>query len=86
MLSIYEVLHTAPAFFFVYAGLYRLFSNQVALTTILVAIAFLIVATIVSPRRIANEYTKNLSERRMERNINQVTENLQRVKSLSRPK
>ena len=86
MLRIYEVLHAAPAFFFAYAGLYRVFNNTVALTTTLIAISFLIVATIISPGRLAKEYKMRMQERRNERTNDCITSNLQRVKSLSRPK
>ena len=85
MLTIFELLCTAPAFFFFFAGVYHLFGVAVALPLILILFSFLIIFTWLCPKKIAKLRSAELIERRKEQTTEKIEANLIRVKSMPRP-
>ena len=80
------MVHTAPAFFFFYAGVYAVFNHKIALITVMSVVTILLLATVISPKRLNKQHVARMQARRDERSTEQIKANLQRVKSLSRPK
>jgi len=86
MLTVYELMHTAPAFLFAYAGVRCIFNHDVALYFILTVAAVITVGTIVFPPRIAHAQNQRLLKCRQSQSKERILENLDHVKSMPSPK
>ena len=64
MLSIFELIHAAPAFLMLYGGFTLIIGHKYALAAVLIIATFTLICTTVAPKMIDEENVKNLKERR----------------------